>query len=76
MSSPAFTIVRTAQTAAEADLMISALRGAGLHPVDLSLAPHVSHYGADFSFSVRVPTGEARAAKEILESYGRPDHAA
>ena len=76
MSSPAFTVVRTTQTAAEADLMISALRAAGLHPLDLSLARHVSHYGADLSFPVQVPTEEATTAKEILESYGSPDLAA
>ena len=76
MSSPAFTVVRTTQTAAEADLMISALRRAGLHPVELSLASHVSHYGVDFSFPVQVPSEESRAAKEILESYGNPGHAA
>jgi len=56
--------------------MISALRGAGLHPVDLSLARHVSHYGADLSFSIQVPTEEATTAKEFLESYGNPNHAA
>ena len=76
MSSPAFTVVSTTQSVAEAGLLISALQRAGLHPVELSLASHVSHYGADFSFPVQVPTEEATAAKEILDSYRAPDHPA
>src|SRR5688572_31067284 len=64
MNSPAFSVVRTTQSVAEADLMISALQRAGLHPVELSLASHVSHYGVDFSFPIQVPTEEATTRSE------------
>jgi hypothetical protein len=69
MSNSAFTTVRTARTASEADLMISVLRGAGLHPVELSLSPHFSLAGAEVSFPIQVPSEEYAAAKAILDSW-------
>jgi hypothetical protein len=69
MSNSAFTTVRTARTASEADLMISVLRSAGLHPVELSLSPHFGLAGAEVDFPIQVPSEESAAAKEILDSW-------
>jgi hypothetical protein len=69
MSNSAITTVRTARTASEADLMISVLRSAGLHPVELSLSPHFGLAGAEVDFPIQVPSEESAAAKEILDSW-------
>jgi len=69
MSNSAFTTVRRARTASEADLMISVLRSAGLHPVELSLSPHFGLAGAEVDFPIQVPSEEHAAAKEILDSW-------
>ena len=69
MSNSAFTTVRRARTASEADLMISVLRSAGLHPVELSLSPHFGLAGAEVDFPIQVPSEESAAAKEILDSW-------
>ena len=69
MGHSAFTTVRTVQTAGEADLMMSVLRSAGLHPVDLSLSPHFGLAGAEVSFPIQVPSEEHAAAKAILDSW-------
>jgi hypothetical protein len=74
MTAPAFTVVSTARTAAEADMLISALRGAGLHPVDLSTSPHFSLAGAEIPFRIEVPTSEAGEARELLSSSGSSSH--
>ena len=75
MNTPAFTVVRTAQSAAEAEMMIAALRAAGFHPVDLDRSSHFTLAGADVSFHVEVPTEEAEEARDFLKSYGPPDDA-
>jgi hypothetical protein len=69
MSNSAFTTVRTTQTASEADLMISVLRSAGLHPVELSLSPHFTLAGAEVFFPIQVPSEEHAAAKALLDSW-------
>ena len=69
MDIPAFTTIRTVRTAAEADLILSALRAAGLHPVEFSLSPHFSLAGTDVSFPIEVPTSEAEAARKIVEAH-------
>jgi hypothetical protein len=69
MSNSAFTTVRRARTASEADLMISVLRSAGLHPVELSLSPHFGLAGAEVDFPIQVPLEEHAAAKAILDSW-------
>ena len=66
-----YTTIKTAQTAMEADMILSALRAAGLHPVELSLSPHFSLVGMNISFPIEVPTSETEAAREILDSYER-----
>jgi hypothetical protein len=68
---PAFTVIRTTQTAVEADLTASFLRGAGLHPVDFSISPHFSLGGAEISFPIEVPTAEADVAKDLLKAYDK-----
>lgn len=55
--------------------MISNLRGAGLHPVDLSMSADCSLLGAAVSFPIQVPIEEAVAAKELLDSSDRLDDA-
>ena len=69
MSDSTFTTVRTVQTAGEADLMVSVLRSAGLHPVELYMSPHFGLAGAEVSFPIQVPSEEYAAAKEILDSW-------
>jgi len=66
---PAFSVVRTARTAIEADLLISVLRGGGFHPVDLSTSSHFSIAGVDISYPIQVPADEVTAAKEFLSSF-------
>jgi len=67
MNTRAFSVVRTARTAIEAEVLISVLRGAGLHPQELDTAGHFSLAGADVSFHVEVPTNELSAATELLK---------
>ena len=69
MSTPAFGIVRTARTQAEADLLISVLQAAGLHPLELDTFGHFSLAGADVDFSIRVPTSELARAREVLSEH-------
>jgi len=57
-----FTEVYTAQTPAEAEVVISLLRANGIHPLDLEMSPRVFFAGADRWFHVRVPTEEIEAA--------------
>lgn len=66
MNTPAFTVVCTARTLIEADLVIATLRNAGLHPVELDTFSHFSLAGADVSYHIKVPTPEVSAAKEGL----------
>jgi hypothetical protein len=73
MSDSTFTTVRTVQTAGEADLMVSVLRGAGLHPVELYMSPHFGLAGAEVSFPIQVPAEEYAAAKAILDSWQTSD---
>ncbi len=75
MSNSTFTTVRTVRTPIEGDVILSALRAAGLHPVDLSLSPHFSVAGTEISYAIDVPTQEAVAARDLLESYAVPDNA-
>ena len=75
MSTQSFSIVRRAQSQAEAGLMISLLQEAGLHPVELSTAFHVSMAGPEFDYAVKVPVEEAERAAEILNAYGSSEGA-
>jgi hypothetical protein len=72
MNLPAFAIVRTARTQVEADLLISVLRHAGLHPLDLDTFGHFSLAGADVDYAVRVPTGELAQARDALLHHETP----
>jgi len=60
--------LRQTRTQIEADLLISCLRAAGLHPADLRVWPHVTLAGADLFYSVNVPEDEAEAADQIVRS--------
>jgi hypothetical protein len=66
---PTFSVVRTATTAVEADLIISALRAGGFHPTELSTSSHFSIAGAAISYAVEVPSEELAAAQEFLSSF-------
>lgn len=68
MDTPAFTTVRTVQTAAEADVLIAALRAAGLHPLELKMTGHFAMGAVETSFPITVPTKELKAAREFLDS--------
>ena len=50
-------------------MLIAALRGQGLHPLDLETAGHFSLAGAEIAFQVQVPTVEVGAAREFLEAF-------
>lgn len=69
MTPSEFSVVRTARTAVEADLLISALRSADFHPRELETSGHFSIGGADISFRIQVPTTELDAAHEFLDLY-------
>lgn len=69
MNSTTFKTVKTARTAIEADLMISALRAAGLHPVELSMSSHFSVAGVDISYPIQVPVAEVEPARELLTPF-------
>jgi hypothetical protein len=48
--------------------MIGLLRNAGLHPVDLLLSAPFALPGNHTTFPVQVPTEEAGAAEQVLNS--------
>ena len=63
------------RTQIEADLVISRLRAAGLHPSELRIWPHVTLAGADLFYTVEVPADEADAANQVIRApadHGRP----
>jgi hypothetical protein len=66
---PTFSVLRTARTAIEGDLLISALRSGGFHPNDLNTSSHFSIAGVDISYPIHVPSEELPAAKEFLASF-------
>jgi len=68
MGTAIFAKVRTARTSVEAGRVISRLREAGLHPVDLSMSAELSLLGAAVAFPIQVPIEEAEAAKEFLDA--------
>jgi hypothetical protein len=68
MGTTVFARVRTATSSVEADRMISSLRGAGLHPVDLSMSADCSLQGNAVGFPIQVPIEEAVAARELLDA--------
>jgi len=72
MSNPSFTTVRTARTQVQADLLIGLLKNAGLHPLELDTASHISLAGVDIDYSVRVPSAELEEARKILSEYDTP----
>jgi hypothetical protein len=67
-----FSVVRTARTATEANLIIAVLRSHGLHPLDLRSSSHFTLDGSDTTYKVEVPAAEAKAAKEFLEALDKP----
>jgi hypothetical protein len=69
MSTPAFSVVRSARTQIEAALLVSVLQAAGLHPLELDTFGHFSLAGAEVDFSIRVPTTELTQAREVLSEY-------
>lgn len=64
-----FATVRTTRTQVEADLLISVLSDAGLHPLELQTSGHISLAGADIDYSVRVPTSELAEADSVLRQF-------
>lgn len=60
----------------EADLAIAFLRENDLHPGDLQTFSHATLAGAEGSYYVVVPTGEAAAARTLLADNGYGNHLA
>jgi len=75
MNTPAFSVVRTVRTAVEADMLITFMRSAGLHPLDLNTSSHFSLAGADIEFPIAVPSAELNLAREFLRSHDDSPHA-
>lgn len=71
MTGSAFTTVRTAHTAGEAERMITTLRSAGLHPVDLSMSAPFSLPGVAPAFPIQISAEEALAAEGLLDACDR-----
>ena len=69
MNAPAISVVRTVRTAVEADMLITFMRSAGLHPLDLNTSSHFSLAGVDIEFRIEVPTEELKAAGDFLNGY-------
>ena len=63
-----FQRLRQTRTQIEADLLISRLRAAGLHPSDLRVWPHVTLAGADLFYNVEVPGEEVDSARQIIRA--------
>jgi hypothetical protein len=61
-----FQRLQQTRTQIEADLLISRLRAAGLHPSDLRVWPHVSLAGGDLFYGIEVPAEEVETANQIL----------
>jgi hypothetical protein len=71
MNTAAFSVVRTVRTVLEADMLITFMRSAGLHPLDINTSSHCSLAGAEIEFPIEVPTAELTEARELLK--GRDD---
>ena len=65
--------LRQTPTQIEADLLISRLRAAGLHPSDLRIWPHVTLAGANLFYDVEVPAEEAEAANQVIGAKENSD---
>ena len=76
MQTPAFTTIASVRTLAEADMLAAVLRTAGLHPVEQGTFGHFSLAGADIQYRVEVPTEEADAAREALQTQDASDASA
>lgn len=50
-------------------MLITYMRSAGLHPLELNTSSHFSLAGADIAFRIEVPTNELSAAREFLTSH-------
>lgn len=61
-----FQKVHQAQTQIEAEMAVSLLAAAGLHPAEVRPWPHIMFAGADLGFWVEVPAEEVEAARQIL----------
>lgn len=59
------TLLQT-RTQIEADLLISRLRAAGLHPCELRVWPHVTLAGANLFYAIEVPPEEIDAANQVI----------
>ena len=70
MSAPPSAIITigTTETAAEADVKMSVLRAAGFHPLELLMFENFTLAGAEISYPLCVPSAEAGAARELLDS--------
>jgi hypothetical protein len=64
--------IHQTRTQIEADMAVSRLAAAGLHPDEVRPWPHVAFAGADIGFWVEVPAAEADAARQILTGEAAP----
>jgi hypothetical protein len=68
MRKSAFTTIRRTRTSAKAGRLVGLLRNAGLHPVDMPLSAPLALPGNHPTFPVQVPSEEASAAEQVLNS--------
>lgn len=57
-------------------MALAQLRENGLHPGDLQTVSHATLAGAEASYYVVVPAGEAAAARALLDDNGYGKHLA
>jgi len=57
-------------------MLITYMRSAGLHPLDLNTSSHFSLAGAEVDFRIEVPTEEQNAAREFLKGHDDSPHPA
>ena len=68
MRTTTFSTVDTAQTAIDAEKIISLLRNAGLHPADLAQVAPFPLPGTTPSFPIQVPYDEVQTAREVFKA--------
>jgi hypothetical protein len=65
----------TTPNLAEADLLVSALRAAGLHPLEVRTWPHITLAGAEIAYTVEVPSEENELARFVMKDLVRDPEA-
>ena len=68
MTTSAFSVLCTAATQIEAEMILSMLRAEGLNPMELGTNAYGPAGGGSQFYSIRVPTTELATAQELLKT--------